>query len=184
MDLTQYKLEELIENSNIKIDGAHILYKNLKLFTIILVIEALILCPLTWSFINSTIYLWLVAVMAPIKTGLNFLTPSFKKKRANKKLTEVVSILKEHGIDTSKTKLMKAKIKSRYLKCIISENGAKMTSCHIILFQDRNEQIKALKQARAELVSFQFPFRNTIVGETKIIENEKIAKQLYLDMKR
>jgi len=86
MDLTQYKLEELIENSKKKINVPLILYKNLKLFTIVLVIEALILCPLTWNFINPSIYLWIVAVLAPIKTSFNLILPRLQKKTCESKI--------------------------------------------------------------------------------------------------
>lgn len=184
MDLTQYKLEELIKNSKKKINVPFILYKNLKLFTIILVIEALVLCPFTWNFINPSIYLWIVAVFAPIKTGLNLILPRLQKKRANQKLEEVVQILKQNGIHTCKMNLKQAKVASRYLKCIINDNGAMMTSKHVVMFQDRTNQLKALKQARAEFQALSFPFKNTIVGETQIIKEEEKAKQLYLAMKK
>lgn len=184
MDLTQYKLEEIIENSKKQINVPLVLFKNLKLFTIVLTVEALVLCPLTWSFINPVIYLWIVAILAPIKIGFNLVIPRLKKKRANQKLEEVVQILKQQGIHTSKVKLKKSKIASDYLKCIINDDGATMTSKHVIMFKDCNEQIKALKQARAELLSFHIPFRHGIIGETKIIKEEQKAQQLYLAMKK
>lgn len=184
MDLTQYKLEELIENSKKKTNVPLILYQNLKLSAIILAIEALVLCPFTWNFINPAIYLWIVAIFVPIKTGLNLIIPKLKKKRANQKLEEVVQILKQHGIDTCRIKLKKAKIASHYMKCIINEDGATMTSSHVIMFQDKKEQLRALIQTRAELLSFPIPYRRTIIGETKIVEQEKTAKQLYLEMKK
>lgn len=161
MDLTQYKLEELIGNSKKKINVPLILYKNLKLFTIVLVIEALVLCPLTLSFINPSIYLWIVAVLAPIKTGLNLVIPRLKKKRVNQKLEEVVQILKQHGIHTCKMKLK-----------------------HVIMFKNRSDQLNALKQIRAEFQTLSYPFRSTIVGETQIVTEEKKAIQLYLAMKK
>lgn len=184
MDLTQYKLEELIGNSKKKINVPLILYKNLKLFTIVLVIEALVLCPLTLNFINPSIYLWIVAVLAPIKTSFNLILPRLKKKRANQKLEEVVQILKQHGIHTCKMKLKHAKVASQYLKCIVNDNGAMMTSKHVIMFKNRSDQLNALKQIRAEFQTLSYPFRSTIVGETQIVTEEKKAIQLYLAMKK
>lgn len=184
MDLTQYKLEEIIENSKKQINVPLILFKNLKLFTIVLTVEALVLCPLTWSFINPVIYLWIVAILAPIKIGFNLVIPKLKKKRANQKLEEVVQILKQHGINTCKVKLKESDIVSRYLKCIINDDGEMKTSSHVVIFKDRNEQLKALRQTRAEMLSFQFPFQRTIVGETKIITDEETAKKLYFKQKK
>lgn len=181
MDLTQYKIEKLIKASQYQRKNSQIFYENLKFCTAILVIEALLLCP--FHIINPIAYLVFDAIVCPVKIGLDYIIPEWKKKRANQKLREVVSILSNHGININTSILKKARTIAEPTRYKLKKGGLIISNKNVVFFQDREEQLKVLKQVRVELISLQSILQKKALAETRIIEGSEI-KTLYLDMKK
>ena len=106
------------------------------------------------------------------------------KRKAKKQLDYLVKYLNENGIDVNKMSLQKAKVSAK-----ISYNVRNIvpTSCtieNVAVFEDYQQQLKALRQLRHEII-IGLPEDATIDGDyTEIVEREEEAKQLLMDKSR
>ena len=182
MDLTQYKIETIIEDSKKKVNLFSMLHGNLKFFFSLLAFLALVLSPL--KIFEPFPCLFFTTIFTFIKTTSDFLIQKYKINKANRQLEEVVQLLEQHDVHLSKTKLEHVKVASNYISLIANADGYKAQSSHVIMLKDNEERLVALRQARVELMSFRIPFQKSIIGETTIIKDEEKAKQLYIDMKK
>lgn len=173
MNLNDYRIATIIRNSRMKISYRKILKRNAKMLlsgiTLATIISLLALPVLT---IAGGIKLVLVA--SALKLGLEIAIPNIKKRNANKKINEVVEVLRKNNIYTSRLKLKQARLAT---KKPTSHRTAEHES--VIAFQNCSGQLQALRQVRVELSQIKNNSNVIPASYVELIDDPNEAKQLY-----
>ncbi len=108
-----------------------------------------------------------------------------EQRQVDQQLDCLIEFLKQNGIDVTKLKLQKAKVGIQMDITSSPTNEMVCITEGIVVFQDNNDRLRALKQVRQELIDYDTPKNNTIDGgHMEIIERPEEAEKLLAKIKR
>jgi len=184
MKLKKYGIYDLVNLSCYKINYKKIFKENSKMLVIIFLCSTLLN---GFSFISLTINTRLIfsIIFATFSVGVDIFTLNMKKFKANKELNVLVNELNEKGIKVNKLKLQKAKTfcqTNQYYE----PRGRVFEEEQIAVFKDVNDELKALRQVRNEIIDY-MQYDTEVLKNlceypdyTEIITDSECAKKLLL----
>ena len=100
------------------------------------------------------------------------------KHQANQQLTSLAKYLNQEGIDVSRLNLKRALVAEKLPSQVMREQGITNIMESIMIFTDKNEQLKALRQVRSELVQEFRPITSGDVIDGDYVEIMEDSKQV------
>jgi len=151
MNLNSIDIHQIILMSRKKLNLKNLLIKGLSVFTFLVCVASLF-CnnilhqALPWTCWAGSGGCAIINMLSQVYTHAKI------KHQANQQLTSLAKYLNQEGIDVSRLSLKKSIVAEKLPSQVMHEQGITNIMESITIFTDKNEQLKALRQVRSELV--------------------------------
>ncbi|MCI8544962.1 MAG: hypothetical protein HFH09_01890 [Bacilli bacterium] len=177
MNLNSIDIHQIILMSRKKLNLKNLLIKGLSVFTFLVCVAGLFCNNILHQVLPWTCWVGsggcaVINVLSQVYTHAKI------KHQANQQLTSLAKYLNQEGIDVSRLNLKRALVAEKLPSQVMREQGITNIVESITIFTDENEQLKALRQVRSELVQEFRPITSGDVIDVDYVEIMEDSKQV------